>query len=106
MQFGLKENIIENIKNILFGFPQVDSVIIYGSRAKGNYQPGSDIDITLKGSQLDLKILNKISLELDELLLPNTFDLSIFHQIDNEDLKEHINRVGKIFYERTSVEAH
>ena len=106
MQFGLKENIIENIKNILFGFPQVESVIIYGSRAKGNYQPGSDIDLRLKENQLDLKILNKISLEFDDLLLPYTFDLSIFHQIDNEDLIDHINRVGKIFYERKSVEAH
>lgn len=106
MQFGLKENIIENIKNLLFGFPQVESVIIYGSRAKGNDQPGSDIDLTLNGNLLDLKILNKISLELDELLLPYTFDLSIFHQIANEDLIEHINRVGKIFYERKTAEAH
>lgn len=104
MKFGLKENIIAQINNILSDFTNVESVIIYGSRAIGNYKPGSDIDLTCKGNDLNLKILNKISLQLDDLLLPYTFDLSVFHQIDNEDLIEHINRVGKFFYKREPVE--
>ncbi|MDQ2720385.1 MAG: nucleotidyltransferase domain-containing protein [Bacteroidota bacterium] len=100
MKFGLKESIVEKINNLLSGFPEVESVIIYGSRAKGNYKPGSDIDLTLKGNNLNLKILNNISMKLDDLLLPYTFDLSIFHQIDNKDLIEHINRIGNLFYEK------
>ena len=71
---------------------------MYGSRAKGNYKPGSDIDLTLKGKELNLKLLNKISLELDDLLLPYTFDLSIYHHIKQPDLIDHIVRVGKVFY--------
>ncbi len=105
MKFGLKENIIEQINNILSEFPQVESVIIYGSRAKENYKPGSDIDLSFKGNDINLKMLNKISLRLDDLLLPHTFDLSVFKQIDNEDLIEHINRIGLTFYKRQPVEA-
>ncbi|WP_197904747.1 nucleotidyltransferase domain-containing protein [Desulfosarcina alkanivorans] len=51
---------------------------MYGSRAKGNFKPGSDIDLTLKVNRLNLHLLNKISLELDDLLLPYTVDLSIY----------------------------
>jgi len=57
-----------------------------------------DIDLTMKGEGLNLKLLNKIANDLDDLLLPYTFDLSILDQIDNRDLIAHINRVGKVVY--------
>jgi uncharacterized protein len=100
MKFGLKTEIVEEIEKILAGFPQVKTVIIYGSRAKGNYRQGSDIDLTFKGNDLNLRILNQISLQIDHLLLPYTFDLSVFEQIDNTDLVNHIERVGKVFYQK------
>jgi predicted nucleotidyltransferase len=100
MKFGLKDSIIEKIQTVFIKYPQLEKVIIYGSRAKGNYRNGSDIDITLKGNNLDLEIQNKISLEIDDLLLPYKFDISIFEQIENQNLKDHINRVGQIFYEK------
>lgn len=100
MKFGLHTDIVKEIQKILSGFPQVETVIIYGSRAKGNYKPGSDIDLTFKGNNLNLNILNKISLQFDDLLLPCTFDLSVFDQIDNKELVNHIERVGKIFYQK------
>lgn len=98
MQFGLKDDIVEKIGQICSQFLQVKEVIIYGSRAKGSFKPGSDVDLTFKGENLDLKIINKIRLEIDDLLLPYTFDLSVFSQIENPELVEHIKRVGKVFY--------
>lgn len=100
MTFGLKDEILMQIRNIIKDFPEVEKVLIYGSRAKGNFRPGSDIDLTFKGNNLNLKILNKISLQIDDLLLPYNFDMSVFEHIDNKDLLEHIGGVGKIFYER------
>ena len=102
MPFGLKPHIIETIRNVFVKYPQVEKVIIYGSRAKGNYSNGSDIDLTLLGRDLDLSLLNKIDNELDDLMLPYTFDLSNFSQIKNKDLIGHIRRVGKTFYEKSS----
>ena len=66
----------------------------------GNYKPGSDIDITIKGENLNLDVINKIDLVLDDLLLPYTFDISIFTQINNPSLVDHINRVGIVFYKK------
>lgn len=80
--------------------PEVEEVILYGSRAKGNYSNGSDIDFVLIGKNLDLKKLRIISRELDDLLLPYTIDLALYDHIKNSDLIDHINRVGKSFYKK------
>jgi len=75
-------------------------VLIYGSRAKGNFKPGSDIDFTLKGEKLTHNILSRINTKLDDLLLPCIFDTSLFNSIDNKELLDHISRVGKVFYKK------
>jgi len=98
IMYGLDQETIKKINLVFQGFEGVEAVILYGSRAKGNFKPGSDIDMTLKGKKINLHLLNKISLELDNLLLPYTFDVSIYHQISNPDLINHISRVGKTFY--------
>ncbi len=100
MPFGLKKEIIEKITRVFAGHQEVEQAILYGSRAKGNHKPGSDVDLTLIGKKLDLRLLNKISLELDDLLLPYTFDLSIYHHITDPDLIAHIERVKKVFYKK------
>lgn len=100
MKFGLKDVTIHKIQQVLAAFPQVEEAILYGSRAKGNYKDGSDIDLTLKGEGLTLSVVNSIGLELDDLLLPYTFDLSVFNQIDNQELLAHISRVGLVFYKK------
>lgn len=98
MKFGLKENIIEQINSVFEKFPEVQEVFIYGSRAKGNFKDSSDIDLTIKGKNLNHYLLNSLSLELDNLLLPYMFDISDFDKINNADLIDHINRIGKKIY--------
>ena len=98
-KYGLKNQTIEQINAVFSKCEKINTAILYGSRSKGNFRPGSDIDLTLKGNNLDLKILNKICYELDNLLLPYTFDLSLYDHIKNPDLIEHIKRVGKVFYQ-------
>ena len=101
-RFGLKETTIQKICSVLSHYPQVEKAILYGSRAKGNYKNGSDIDLTLRGSaDLTLRVLYKIMDELDDLLLPYTIDLSIFYNIGDPDVIEHIQRVGVTFYDKS-----
>jgi len=98
MKFGLKEATIIQINSVFSKYPQVEEAILYGSRAKGNFEKGSDIDLTLKGKGLDLALVNKISLEIDDLSLPYSFDISILDQINSPDLIDHIKRRGIVFY--------
>lgn len=79
--------------------PLINKVVLYGSRAKGNYKPYSDIDIIIFGS-MSLMQLQEIENQLYDLNLPYTFDVSQHHTIKNNDLLEHIHRVGIIIYEK------
>ena len=94
-KFGLSDEQINSIREVLRHFPEVEQAILYGSRAKGNYKPASDIDLTLKGSRVNTEIMNKIKLATYDLPLPYTIDYSVFHHISNEALVDHIKRVGK-----------
>lgn len=106
MRFGLTDPAIEKISSVLTQYPQIEKVILYGSRAKGNYKHGSDIDLTLLGdSNLTLPVLYRVMDELDDLLLPYTIDLSIFANINDANARAHIERVGVMFYERRLVVA-
>ncbi|MCC6601983.1 MAG: nucleotidyltransferase domain-containing protein [Anaerolineae bacterium] len=108
MKHGLPTEAVCKITAVLARYPQVESATLYGSRAKGNYKTGSDIDLTLHGdSDLTLSVVYRILDDLDDLLLPYTIDLSIFHDIADRDVIDHIQRVGVSFYEReTAVVEH
>lgn len=99
---GLTEDTISQIKEVFSNHSRVISAILYGSRAKGNYKVGSDIDLTLIGTNLSLEELLEIQSELEELPIPYKFDLSLYQQLENPDLIEHIKRVGKFFYQKES----
>ena len=94
---GLDLSVIEKIRGVFAGYPQIERVLLYGSRAKGNYRAGSDIDLTLIGEQLSMSHLMQIENELDELLLPYKIDLSLLHKIESRELIDHIERVGVVF---------
>lgn len=101
MKYDLPQAAREKICAVLSRYPQVEQAILYGSRAKGNYHNGSDIDLTLRGgADLTLNVLYKILDDLDDLLLPYTIDLSIFDDISDQDVIEHIQRVGVVFYKK------
>ena len=101
MKYGLQQSVVQKICAVLNRYPQVEKAILYGSRAKGNYKNGSDIDLTLHGGEdLTLNTIYKILSDLDDLLLPYTIDLSIFNTIGDPDVIEHIQRVGVTFYDK------
>lgn len=103
MSDGLDAATREKILAIFAAFPAVERVVLYGSRAKGTYKAGSDIDLTLVGDRLTAGLRADIADALDELLLPYCVDISLYAEIENDALRAHIDRVGVVFYERTVV---
>jgi predicted nucleotidyltransferase len=95
---GLTQELIVRIKAVFTKYRQIKSVLIYGSRAMGNYRPSSDIDLTLIGKNIDLSLQTKIEFDLDDLMLPYKFDISIYDKIRNPEFLDHINREGKEIY--------
>ena len=102
--FGLSETDCRYIKNALSHYPEIEQAIIFGSRAKGNYKPGSDIDIALKGKRITEKHVFQLRDELEEQLpLPYFFDLIRYDSISNPDLFQHIDRVGQLIYQNDNT---
>jgi predicted nucleotidyltransferase len=100
MKYGLTDSTLEKLRSVFARFPEVEKAVLYGSRAKGNYKTGSDIDLTLHGAALTQRLCGVIAEALDDLLLPYSIDLSLFDTLDNADLREHIERVGVVLYAR------
>ncbi len=100
MIFGLSNKQYDQIIKVFTKYQNIEKVILYGSRAKRSQKAYSDIDITLVSDSLDLSLMQKIEIELDDLMLPFKFDISNYRTIDNKELLEHIKRVGKVFYEK------
>jgi predicted nucleotidyltransferase len=100
LTIGLKPEILNLLTAVFTSYEALDTVVLYGSRAKGTYHAGSDIDITLTGENLNDSLVGKIEEDIDNLLLPYSFDISLWSQIDNAELRMHIERVGIVIYQR------
>ncbi len=97
-QFGLRQSDLKNIIKILEQFNNISEAVLFGSRAKGNYRHGSDVDIALKGD-IDFRTITRLSYLLNqESLMPYKFDLVNYSRTHHQDLKDHIDRVGISIY--------
>jgi predicted nucleotidyltransferase len=99
---GLNPKTIAALQSVFSKYPEIEKAILYGSRALGTFNPGSDIDLTLIAPLMSLSQMMKIATETEELLLPYKIDLSLKHKIENESLTDHIDRVGLELYSKES----
>jgi predicted nucleotidyltransferase len=100
MNAGLPPAAIHKVIETIAREPEVQKVILYGSRAKGTQRAGSDIDLCLDAEGLDASVLLRLENELDDLLLPWMIDITVRDRIDDPALLEHIERVGIVLYHR------
>jgi predicted nucleotidyltransferase len=91
---GLPDYVLENLRGTFLGHPVVQGVVLYGSRAKGNFRPNSDIDLMLIAPEISWREFNQIEGEIDDLLMPWKVDLALEHQVENDELLDHVKRVG------------
>lgn len=101
MNFGLSDNSLNLIINAVSAIEKIDSAYIFGSRAMGNYKPGSDVDLVVKGNDIDYDTISELSLQLNELLpLPYFFDVLSYDLIESAELRKHIDEYAKILFAR------
>ena len=100
-KFGIYEKSFSLILDTLSQFYDIDKALIFGSRAKGNFKKGSDIDIAVYGEEMDKNRALDLSAALNERI-PSPYFCDVVAPVflENQNLVEHINRVGIVFYER------
>ncbi len=98
-KFGLKEGVIDSIVNIIKQYKEIERASIFGSRARGDYKPTSDIDIVLYGDLLTNTINTKVFFEIEELYIPFKIDLINFNTLSEKNkLKQNIEKEGIDIY--------
>jgi predicted nucleotidyltransferase len=98
---GLSNSDLKDIIAIFKKKQEIIDLILFGSRAKGTFETGSDIDLAIKGENLKQNDFLDLLIDLDNLNLPYRFDLVIYERINSKPLLEHINRVGiSLYYEK------
>jgi predicted nucleotidyltransferase len=98
---GLPESATEAILQSIGALPQVQRVVLYGSRALGRQRSGSDVDLCLHAPTMNLVELLELGAQLDDLLLPWRIDLQLDHLISHEALRAHIQRAGLVQMDRS-----
>lgn len=96
--FGLQARDFTEMQRVFNNYPDIEAVVIFGSRATGNYKKGSDVDIAVKGKHLTGTMIRAIALELnEETQIPYFFDVLHYETVTNGALKKHIDEFGKLF---------
>ena len=98
MEFGISSKDAEILNSVFKKFPQVKQVILYGSRAKGNFRENSDVDLVIANSEIDRYSIGKILSEIDDSNFPYLVDIQVLNTIKNKELLDDIDRVGKILF--------
>ena len=99
MRFGLSDTVIQELQDVFRRHANIKKVLIFGSRSKGNYRAGSDIDLALIGKDIDYRQLLDIATEIDDLELLYSIDLLDYQTKVGTPIGDHIDRVGQVFYE-------
>lgn len=90
---------INELGNVFRRHANIEKVLIFGSRLKGNYRAGSDIDLAVVGKNLDYSQLLDIQCEIDDLELLYSIDLVDYQKKKGTPIGDHIDRGGQVFYE-------
>jgi predicted nucleotidyltransferase len=98
MKFGLSDTVIKELQDVFRRHANIEKVLIFGSRSKGNYRAGSDIDLAVIGKDIDYNLLLSILCEIDDLDLLYTVDLLDYQKKKGTPIGDHIDRVGQVFY--------
>ena len=99
MKFGLSDTVIRELQDVFRRYENIEKVLIFGSRSKGNYRAGSDIDLAVIGKDIDYNLLLSILCEIDDLELLYSVDLLDYQKKKGTPIGDHIDRVGQVFYE-------
>ena len=99
MKFGLSDAVVKELRDVFRRYANIEKVLIFGSRSKGNYRAGSDIDFAIVGKDVDYRLLLDVQCAIEDLELLYSVDLLDYQKKKGTPIGDHIDRVGQVFYQ-------
>ncbi len=94
MKYGLSEKQLNELLAIVTSQPEVEQLVLFGSRALGTYKEASDIDLAIKGSKVTDKTISRLKDAFEDSDLPFFVDVVDYQAIDKPKFKAHIDGKG------------
>ena len=99
---SLPEATLQKLQEVFTAYPDLASVVLYGSYATGKATPRSDIDLATLGL-VDRHLLGRLALDLEDLPIPQKCDVQAYESINYEPLRRHIDERGITIYEKATT---
>ncbi|MGL4943342.1 MAG: nucleotidyltransferase domain-containing protein [Thermoguttaceae bacterium] len=99
MEYGLRPDQLQTICTYFAKYPEIETAVLFGSRALGTYKLGSDVDLALKGDAVTIFTAARLKAEIEEeTVIPYFFDIVAYPLLSHRDFITHIDMCGKIIY--------
>ena len=95
--YGIRQNLYNDMISVIKKFG-VKKVILFGSRARGDYKNNSDIDLAFVFNNNDKDNFIKMQAKLEELNTLYKFDVIDFNTLNNDRFKEEILKDGIVIF--------
>ena len=95
----ISSDVMQAFQAVFACYPELTEVLLYGSRARGNATPRSDIDLATRGI-IDPHRLGRLSLDLEDTNIPQECDVQAYEELNYAPLKSQIDAEGIRIYKR------
>ncbi|MBK1702545.1 nucleotidyltransferase domain-containing protein [Thiococcus pfennigii] len=98
LRFGLSRRIREDLSGVFAGYPEIERVLIFGSRADGTFKDESDIDLAIVAPTMSSQRFSQLWGAIDALSILFKIDLLHWDRLTDEPLKVKILTRGHRFF--------
>ncbi|MGB8517123.1 MAG: nucleotidyltransferase domain-containing protein [Gallionella sp.] len=95
---GLSDSILNDLRRVFAAYPEIEQVLIFGSRANGTFKDGSDIDLAVFAQTMSEARFTQLWNALDALPLIFKMDVLHWDTLANQRLKDKISITGQLIY--------
>ena len=96
--YGIDQKTRQQLLFLCFSFSSVNKIILYGSRARGDFREGSDIDLAVDAPNMTTREFSILWNEIDDLPVVYIMDLVHLQALTNTDLISAIHHDGIEIY--------
>ena len=93
----LEREIIESINAIAKQIPEINKIVLFGSRARDEATRASDIDLAIYGCLHIQEFVYELDSKVSTLLM---FDVSNMEEIEDTFFIEQVEKEGVVIYEK------
>ena len=97
---GISQRFIHELQSYCSENDQIEKVLLFGSRARGDFHRSSDIDLAFFTKKSSHTAQNLIEHRIQEMPTPLKVDIIFFNRLAKEKMISNIKKEGVAIYEQ------